>query len=79
MMDLGTHLLNLMQYLAGDVEWMFAHVTANGQEITPADVHEAIEPLGPVAGDWIDGYFALESGVAGFFDSRRDQVGVNER
>ena len=79
MMDLGTHLLNLMQYLAGDVEWMFGHVTANGQEITPADVHEATESLGPVAGDWIDGYFALESGVARFFDSRRDQVGVNER
>ena len=79
MMDLGIHLFNLMQYLAGEVAWMSAHVTAGGREITPQDVHEATEPLGPVAGDHIHSYFAFHSGVVGLFDSRRDSAGVNER
>ena len=78
-MDLGTHLFNLMQYLAGKVAWMSAHVTVGGRDITPQDVHAATEPLGPVAGDRIHSYFAFHSGVIGTFDSRRDSVGVNER
>lgn len=79
MMDLGTHLFNLMQYLAGDPVWVSAHVTVDGRAITPDDVHEATEPLGPVAGDRIDSYFAFADGVAGLFDSRRHSAGVNER
>ena len=79
MMDLGIHLFNLMQYLAGDPVWVSAHVTVDGRAITPGDVHEATEPLGPVAGDRIDSYFSFADGVTGFFDSRRHSVGVNER
>jgi predicted dehydrogenase len=79
MMDLGTHLFNLMTYLAGKVAWMSAHVTSAGRELASTDIHEATEPLGLVAGDRIDSYFAFSSGVAGFFDSRRNSVGVNER
>ncbi len=79
MMDLGIHLFNLMQYLAGDPIWVSAQVTVDGRSITPGDVHEATEPLGPVAGDRIDSYYSFAGGVAGFFDSRRNSVGVNER
>ena len=68
-----------MTYLAGEVAWMSANVTVAGRELAAKDIHEATEPLGPVAGDRIDSYFAFTSGVAGFFDSRRDSVGVNER
>ena len=78
-MDLGTHKFNLMRFLAGDIDWMFARVTVDGRDIQPGDVHEATEPLGPVVGDWIDAYFAFTNGVAGFFDSRRDQPGRNDR
>ena len=79
MMDLGIHLFNLMQYLAGDALWVSAQVTVDGRPIEPADVHEATEPLGPVAGDRIDSYIAFAGGVAGFFDSKRHSAGVNER
>ena len=79
MMDLGTHLFNLMLYFAGDVAWMFAHVTHEGRDITPEDAHEGTEPLGLLAGDCINSYYAFKSGVSGFFDSRKDQVGVNRR
>ena len=79
MMDLGTHLFNLMTYLAGNVEWMSARITTAGCDLAVGDIHEATEPLGLVAGDRIDSYFAFNNGVAGFFDSKRHSVGVNER
>ncbi len=75
MMVLGTHLFNTMRFFVGDVAWMSAHVTAEGREIGPDDVREAREPIGPVAGDCINSYFAFQNGVSGFFDSRVNQPG----
>jgi len=74
MIVLATHLFNIMRYFVGDVAWMSAHVTVDGHEITPGDAREATEPVGLVAGDCINSYFAFKSGVSGFFDSRRDQA-----
>lgn len=79
MIVLGTHLFNMMRYFVGDVAWMVAHVTNEGHEIMPADVHEGTEPVGLVAGDCINSYFAFQSGASGFFDSRRDQIGSDRR
>jgi len=75
MIVLGTHLFNMMRYFVGDVAWMFAHVTSKGHDITPKDVHDATEPVGLIAGDCINSYFAFKSGVSGFFESRKDQAG----
>jgi len=74
MLVLGTHLFNMMRFFAGNVSWISAHVTMDGRELEPADVREATEPVGLVAGDCVNGYFAFESGIAGFFDSRKDQA-----
>ena len=79
MIVLGTHLFNMMRYFVGDVDWMFAHVTSQGHDITPNDVREATEPVGLIAGDCINSYFSFKSGVAGFFDSRKDQIGSDKR
>jgi len=79
MITLGTHLFNMMRFFAGDVQWMSAHVTENGQELHPDHVREPSEPVGPVAGDCINSYFAFSSGVSGFFDSRKDQAGSSQR
>ncbi len=76
MLVLGTHLFNMMRFFAGDVSWISAHVTMEGRELAPGDVHEATEPVGLVAGDCVNAYFAFESGIAGFFDSRKDQAGA---
>ncbi len=75
MIVLGTHLFNTMRFFAGDVAWMSAHVTVGGRAIEPGDVRDPTEPVGPVAGDCVNSYFAFENGVSGFFDSRRDQPG----
>jgi predicted dehydrogenase len=79
MIVLGTHLFNMIRYFVGDVDWMSAHVTHQGHDIIPKDVREGTEPVGLVAGDCINSYFAFKSGVAGFFDSRKDQVGSDSR
>ncbi len=79
MITLGTHLFNMMRYFVGDVAWMQAHVTENGKEVTAANARQATEPVGDVAGDCVNSYFAFKSGVSGFFDSRKDQVGSSLR
>jgi predicted dehydrogenase len=71
MIVLGTHLFNMMRLFVGDVAWMTAHIAHEGRALTVEDVREATEPVGPVAGDSINSYFAFKSGVAGFFDSRK--------
>jgi predicted dehydrogenase len=76
MLVLGTHLFNMMRFFAGDVSWISAQVTANGRELEPVDVRQATEPVGAVAGDCVNAYFAFESGTVGFFDSRKDQAGA---
>ena len=76
MIVLGTHTFNMMRFFVGDVAWMQSHVTANGEEIAYGDDHKPTEPVGPVAGDCINSYFAFKSGVSGFFQSRRDQAGA---
>lgn len=75
MIVLGTHTFNMMRFFVGDVAWMQSHVTTNGKEVGYGDDHEPTEPVGPVAGDCINSYFAFKSGVSGFFESRRDQAG----
>ena len=79
MIVLGTHLFNTMRFFVGDIDWMFAHVTTQGRDITKADAREATEPIGLIAGDCINSYFSFKSGVAGFFDSRKDQAGSDKR
>ncbi len=78
MIVLGTHLFNLMRFLAGDVAWMSAQVTVGDRELRPGDAREAAEPVGLIAGDRIHSCFAFENGAAGYFVSRADQPGNGE-
>ena len=75
MITLGTHTFNMMRYLVGDVKSMHAHITVNGREIATADAWQGTEPVGPVAGDCVNSYFAFENGVSGLYDSRKNQFG----
>ena len=70
LMVLGTHLFNLMRFFAGDVAWMFGHVTAEGKDIEACHVREAGEPIGPIAGDFVETIYAFKSGATGHFVSR---------
>ncbi|MBD68656.1 hypothetical protein CMK21_00815 [Candidatus Poribacteria bacterium] len=54
---------------------MSAHVTEVKEEVGLDHVRVPTEPVGPVAGDCIESYFAFKSGVTGFYDSRKDRFG----
>jgi predicted dehydrogenase len=71
MMVLGLHVFDLVRLFAGDVKWCQASISHQGK---PARISEAKESpfdkVGPVVGDDIFAYFAMESGVNVTFRSR---------
>jgi predicted dehydrogenase len=75
MLVLGTHLFSTMQFLFGEPEWVAARVLAEGHELSAADVREAEEPVGPIAGDDVRSSFSFASGVYGTFVSRANHAG----
>jgi predicted dehydrogenase len=83
LMVLGTHILDLMRFLAGDCRWCQAHVgvvdKASIRPITRADVRDGGEGMGPVAGDHIVATFGFDRGVVGHFASQRCQRRSGER
>jgi predicted dehydrogenase len=76
---LGTHMLDLMRALVGDVADCFATVTVEGRPVRKADVFDGNEGIGPLAGDGIDAMYRFKNGVTGFFASHRGQAGSPSR
>lgn len=76
---LGSHMLDLMGAVAGDVDWCFAHVTKNDEPVTKEDVVDGNEGLGPLAGDGIDAIYGFQNGVRGHFASHRNMAGRPSR
>ncbi len=68
---LGTHILDVMCWLFGKPEHLFAEVTVNGAPLKPTDRSVTKEPLGPVAGDNVFAHLHFPNGVRGFFESRK--------
>jgi predicted dehydrogenase len=72
---LGTHLLDALRFIAGDVAWATGHMQKNGRDVVVGDVFEGPEGLGEMAGDALAGYFAFESGAIARFDSYARESG----
>jgi predicted dehydrogenase len=70
MVVLGTHLFDLIRFLAGDVAWCSARILQKGREVTLQDARLPAENIGPVIGDEIEAQFALANGVMASFTSR---------
>ena len=66
---LGTHVLDALRYIAGDVAWATGHMQVDGRDVTVDDVFDGPEGLGQMAGDALTGYFAFESGAIARFDT----------
>lgn len=66
---LGSHLLNLVHFYAGDFLACSATVLQNGKPVTKADVADGAEGIGPLAGNEIHARFEMQSSVPAFFDS----------
>ena len=66
---LGTHVLDALRYIAGDVAWATGHMQVDGRDVTVDDVVDGPEGLGEMAGDALTGYFAFTSGAVARFDT----------
>ncbi|MEM1441425.1 MAG: Gfo/Idh/MocA family oxidoreductase, partial [Verrucomicrobiota bacterium] len=66
---LGSHLLNLIHYFAGDPIACSATIYANGKPATATDIIEGPEGVGPIAGNEIRARYEMSSGVPVYFDS----------
>jgi predicted dehydrogenase len=79
LMVLGTHIFDLMRFLAGNPRWCFARVCRNGRPVTRADVQEGAEGIGPIAGDQITATYGLEKEVPASFGTHKARHGVGSR
>jgi predicted dehydrogenase len=76
---LGSHILDLMRFFAGDAIDCFATVSANGKPITAADVGPANEGIGLLAGDAVHARYTFARRVIGSFSSVRGKAGNPSR
>jgi predicted dehydrogenase len=83
LMVLGTHVMDVMRFIAGDARWCFAKVGVTGAErvtpITKANVREGAEGMGPLAGDHITASFGFDRSAVGYFASQKAPRGAGER
>tara|TARA_Y100001934_G_scaffold270920_1_gene356602 strand:+ start:490 stop:1782 length:1293 start_codon:yes stop_codon:yes gene_type:complete len=66
---LGSHVLNMMQYFAGDPVSCSATLLQDGKRVTKADVREGGEGLGLMAGNEVHARYEFSKGIIGTFDS----------
>lgn len=69
---LGTHVLNLIHFLAGNPELCRASIYTNGRPAGKMDIHPGNEALGAIVGEEIHAEFRMQSGISAFFDSLKD-------
>jgi len=79
LMVLGTHVMDLMRFLAGDPQSCFAQVRANGRLVTKADVRDGAEGIGPLAGDEIQAWYRFAGPTVGYFATDRTRHGAAAR
>ena len=68
---LGTHMLDLMRALVGDVASCFARCTDKRQPVQQKHVYDGNEGIGPLAADELDAMYTFKNGVTGYFASHR--------
>ncbi len=79
LMVLGTHIMDLMRFFAGDPQSCFAQVRANGRPVTKADVRDGAEGIGPLAGDEIHALYRFAGPTVGYFATDRARHGAAAR
>lgn len=72
LMNTATHLFDQIRIFADDVDWVWAHVTKDGRDITPDDIHQTQRGGGIGAGDKFTAYFRFKNGSYATVDSFGD-------
>lgn len=76
---LGSHVLDLMRFFAGDALDCFATVTTGGRPIGAGDIVDGNEGLGLLAGDAVQARYTFPNGIVGSFSSVRGKGGNPSR
>ena len=63
LINIGTHLFDIVRFFGGDVDWLFGHVTVGGRDITAKDIEQASGGFGLIAGDKVTVYLAFKNGA----------------
>ena len=79
LMVLGTHVMDLMRFFAGDAQWCFAQVTQDGKPVTKNEVRDGAEGIGPLAGDQIQAMYRFGEKTMGYFSTHRASHGAAKR
>jgi predicted dehydrogenase len=79
LMVLGTHIMDLMRFLAGDAQWCFANVRDNRKPVTKNEVRKGAEGIGPLAGDEIHAMYRFGKTTTGYFSTQRAKHGASKR
>ncbi|MBN1126657.1 MAG: Gfo/Idh/MocA family oxidoreductase [Sedimentisphaerales bacterium] len=79
LMVLGTHIMDLMRFFAGDPQWCFAQVRNEGRPVTQDDVRDGAEGIGPLTGDEIHAIYGFDGKTMGYFSTHRTRHGVSQR
>jgi len=79
LMVLGTHIMDLMRFVAGNAQWCFAQVRSDGHPVTRDDVRDGAEGIGPLAGDEIHAMYGFDGMATGYFSTHRARHGASAR
>ncbi|MBN2131055.1 MAG: Gfo/Idh/MocA family oxidoreductase [Sedimentisphaerales bacterium] len=79
LMVLGTHVMDLMRFFAGDPQWCFAQVREDRRSVTRDDVRDGAEGIGPLAGDEIHATYRFGATTMGYFSTHRAAHGAAKR
>jgi len=75
LMVLGTHIMDLMRFTAGDARWCYARVSQDDKLVTKAEVKEGAEGAGPLAGNHIVAQYGFDKGATGYFGTQKATPG----
>jgi predicted dehydrogenase len=79
LMVLGTHVMDLMRFVAGDPRWCFARIWQNGKPATKPDITEGGEGMGPIQGDRIAATYGFDGGPLATFGTHKARFGAGSR
>jgi len=79
LMVLGTHIMDLMRFFAGDPKWCFARVRDGRKSVTKNEVRDGAEGIGPLAGDEIHAMYRFGRTTMGYFSTHRARHGASKR
>lgn len=66
---LGSHILNLIHYFAGEPKSCSAIMLRDGRSVTAADVKPGAEGLGPLAANEVHARYETSKGIIAYYDS----------